>query len=360
MMKILVVDDVETNRDILEDILSDVGYEVITAANGKAALEILEQNPLAFAAVLLDLVMPQMDGFSVLAKLNAKNWIKDIPVIVISGESVREYEQWSLDMGATDFIGKPFDRHIVIRRVRNAVELFSYKRSLEARVEQQMQTLQLQYDQLQLQARRIADNNRKIIDILGTVVEFRNLESGTHIQRVKELTRILAMEMMERFPDSGLTKEQVELIAAASPLHDIGKITISDAILLKPGKLTAEEFEQMKEHTVNGGKILQSIQDVWGIEYGKISYDICRSHHERYDGKGYPDGLRGEEIPLAAQLVSVADVYDALVSPRVYKKAFSPDTAYEMIVSGQCGVFSPRILACFQNARSKFEMQDKK
>lgn len=356
-MKILVVDDMELNRDILEDILSDEGMEVATASDGAEALELLEKNHLEYDAVLLDLVMPKVDGFSVLEEMNRQEWIKRTPAIVISGESDRESEIKSLDMGAADFIRKPFDRHIVIQRVKSMAELYSYKRSLEHRVSAQTKTLQQQYTQLQAQAARIARNNRKIIDILGTVVEFRNLESGEHIKRVKEFTRILAVKMMELYPDSELTREKVELIAAASPLHDIGKITISDAVLLKPGRLTPEEFELMKAHTTNGAEILKSIRGVWDEEYGSLCYDICLYHHERYDGKGYPMGLSGDEIPLSAQLVSIADVYDALVSPRVYKEPFSPETAYEMIMDGQCGVFSPKLLHCFAQAREEFEAQ---
>lgn len=354
-MKILVVDDMEMNRDILEDMLTDEEYEVVLTANGREALAVLEQDYLEFDVVLLDLVMPEMDGFSVLAQMQRKSLLNDLPVIVISGERDRESEQRSLDLGATDFISKPFDRHIVIRRIRNTAELFSYKRSLERQVKRQTETLQKQYRQLKKQACRIEENNRRIIDVLGTVVEFRNMESGEHIKRVKEFTRILAEKMMELYPESGLTPERVELIASASPLHDIGKITISDVILLKPGRLTAEEFERMKAHTVNGWELLQSLGDMWDEEYREVSYEISRSHHERYDGNGYPDGLEGEDIPISAQLVSVADVYDALVSPRVYKKPFSTKMAYEMILSGQCGIFSPRLLECLRHVRGQFE-----
>lgn len=356
-MRVLVVDDIELNRDVLEDILTDTGHEFYPAKNGEEALEMLEKDGRKYDVILLDLVMPKMDGFSVLAKIRSRSWLRNTPVIVISGENNYEAEKRCLDMGAADFIHKPFDQYIVMRRITNVAELYSYKRSLERQVERQTKTLQQQYVQLQAQARCIAKNNRNIIEILGTVVEFRNLESGEHIRRVKEFTRILAQEMLESYPDCGLTPDRVRLIASASPLHDIGKITISDSVLLKPARLTAEEFERMKTHTTKGAEILRSISDVWDEDFGQVSYEICRSHHERYDGKGYPDGLSGEEIPLSAQIVAIADVYDALISPRVYKEAFSLDTAYEMILDGQCGVFSPRLLACFASVREQFELQ---
>ena len=194
-----------------------------------------------------------------------------------------------------------------------------------------------------------------MIDILGTVVEYRNLESGQHIERVKGYTKLLAEQLMKDYPEYGLTSDKVSVITSASALHDIGKIAIPDAILMKPGKLTQEEFEYMKSHTTKGGEILNSIKNVWDEEYGKVSYEICRHHHERYDGRGYPDGLKGEQIPLSAQIVSIADVYDALVNERVYKSAFSKEKAFQMIVTGECGVFSPKLLDCFWNARRAFE-----
>lgn len=222
-------------------------------------------------------------------------------------------------------------------------------------MERQTETLRKQYRLLQLQAEKLKQSRSNVIDILGTVVEYRNLESGQHIERVKGYTRILAERLMKDFPEYGLTPERVEVIVSASALHDIGKIAIPDAILMKPGRLTESEFEYMKAHTTKGGEILNSIKNVWDEEYGKVSYEICRHHHERYDGRGYPDGMKGELIPLSAQIVSVADVYDALVNERAYKSAFSKETAFQMIMTGECGVFSPKILDCFWNVRKEFE-----
>lgn len=226
---------------------------------------------------------------------------------------------------------------------------------LEEKVQAQTETLRKQYKVLQLQAERLHQSNEKIIDILGTVVEYRNLESGEHINRVKGFTKILAAKLMEEYPEYGLTPVSVDMISSASALHDIGKIAIPDHILLKPGRLTAEEFEYMKSHTTRGCDILKSIEGVWDDSYGKLSYEICRHHHERYDGKGYPDSLKGEEIPIAAQIVSVADVYDALVTERVYKSAYSKDEAFHMIINGECGMFSPKLLECFRHVRKDFE-----
>lgn len=207
-------------------------------------------------------------------------------------------------------------------------------------------------------ARRLEENNRNIIDVLGTVVEYRNLESGDHIQRVKEYTRIIAEQIMADCPEYGLTRHFIDVMVPASALHDVGKIAISDSILLKPGKLTAEEFEEMKTHTTKGCAILENIEGAWSEEYKKICYDICRHHHERFDGRGYPDGLSGDDIPIAAQIVSIADVYDALISKRVYKDAYDKGQAFEMIMNGECGVFSPKLLAALTKVRHKLEAEE--
>lgn len=352
--KILVVDDISVNRDMLEEMLKE-DYEIEQAEGGMQALRILKDRQDEFVAILLDLMMPEVDGFAVLEVMRQQKWSDSTPVIVISGENSRETEKRSLSLGAADFIRKPFDQYVVRQRVKNIADLFSYRRSLESKVKKQTETLRKQYRILQLQAEKIRERNVKIIDILGTVVECRNLESGEHIKRVKGFTGILAKELMKAYPEYELTEEKIGLIATASALHDIGKIAIPDHILLKPAKLTDDEYDYMKSHAARGAEILQQIEEVWDGEFGKICYDICRHHHERYDGRGYPDALRGDDIPIAAQLVSVADVYDALVSERVYKEAYSPEKAFHMIVSGECGVFSPKLLECFRNVRKDFE-----
>jgi putative two-component system response regulator len=351
---ILIVDDMEINRDILEDILGEQ-YTILQAADGGEAIKMIEQYKTSLAAILLDLVMPVVDGFGVLEYMGKQEYLDKIPVLVISGEDSVQTEERCFDMGTSDFIRKPFDNSLVKKRVSNIVELYSYKKGLEDKIRQQTETLRNQYNLLHKQAKELEKKNENIIDILGTVVEHRDLESGEHICRVKGYTKILADELMKDYPEYGLTEKKVAVIVSASAMHDIGKIAIPDHILLKPGRLTPEEYEYMKSHTLRGCEILSNIRGAWDEEYGKCCYEICRYHHERYDGKGYPDGLVGEEIPISAQLVSVADAYEALVHERVYKDAYPKDKAFQMILQGECGVFSPKLLEVFRKVRKEFE-----
>lgn len=349
--KILIVDDSFINRELLTEMLEDE-YEVITCENGLQALELMEENYNELAIILLDLVMPVLDGVGFLKALQNKPIMKDIPILVISGETNVETEIKCFDYGVFDFIKKPFDNRLVKKRIKNAVDLYMYKNNLEERVAEQTSVISEQYNLLKHQADQLAKSNVSIIEILGTIVEYRNLESGEHIQRVKSYTRILGEQLMEDYPEYNLTSKQLNVIVSASALHDVGKIAIPDSILLKPGRLTKEEFEYMKEHTTKGCEIINNIRGVWSEEYAKASYEICRHHHERYDGRGYPDGLLGENIPM---LVAVADVYDALVNERVYKSAFSADKAFNMIINGECGTFSPKLMDCFTKCRDRFE-----
>lgn len=353
--KILIVDDQELNQDILEAILEE-DYSILKADNGQEALEVIEREQGHLRLVLLDLIMPVMDGFGVLERMKEMGLIGQLPVIVISGETDSAAQVRSFRMGVSDFIQKPFDEDIVRHRVRNVADLFDYRNSLEEKVEVQTQQIRERNEQLQLQAKHLREVNVKIIDILGNVVESRNLESGEHVKRVKGFARLLGLQLMKDFPQYGLTEETVNMISEASALHDIGKISIPDNVLLKPGRLTDEEFAMMKTHTTKGCILLDHIEGIWENEdYRRFSYEICRSHHERFDGRGYPDGLKGDEIPLAARIVSVADVYDALVSERCYKKAFSKDEAFRMITGGKCGTFAPELMESFRNARAEFE-----
>ncbi len=351
---VLVVDDMELNRDILREILEE-DYPILEAESGRRALEMIQKYGEDIAVILLDLIMPDGDGFSVLGIMKKRNWLEKMPVLIISGENSLETEKKCFAYGISDFIHKPFDNTLVRHRVKNVTELFMYKNQLEQRVEKQTEALRKQYRMLQLQADKLKMSNVRIIDILGTVVEGRNLESGEHIMRVKSYTEILGKQLMKDYPEYGLEEKQLEVIASASALHDIGKIAIPDNILLKPAKLTDTEYEYMKSHTTRGCEILENIEGAWDKDYAKASYEICRHHHERYDGRGYPDGLRGEDIPISAQLVSIADVYDALVNERVYKSAYSKEKAFHMIVTGECGIFSPKLLECFRRVRRQFE-----
>ena len=331
--KLLVVDDIPINRLILADLFQEE-YEVLEAENGQQALELILQYREQIAIVLLDIVMPVMDGFQVLERMAKLDLIQTIPVIMITGESDDEKTLMGYALGVSDIISKPFNPKIVSRRVNNVVKLYSHRQELE-------RELKKQKEMLEQQARRIHQSSQFVIDALSTTVEFRNMESGEHILRVRTLTRIFLEEMREFYP---LTDEQIKTIANVSAMHDIGKIVISDAILLKPGPLTMEEFEIMKTHTIRGCEILDTLNYTQDEESYRYSYDICRHHHERWDGRGYPDGLKGDEISIWAQATSLADVYDALTSERVYKQAYSHEETIRMILNGECGAFNPRLL----------------
>lgn len=354
MYKALIVDDMEINREMLAEIL-EKEYSIIQAADGQQAIDLLMDEGDEISVVLLDLLMPGVDGYQVLEKMNQYSWLNKIPVLVISAEDSVGVERRCFDLGVSDFIHKPFDSVLICKRVKNVVELVAYKNHLEEKVERQTATLKKQNEILMAQAKRLQESNTKMIDILGAVVESRNLESGEHIKRVKGFTRILGEQMMSRHPEYELTPEKLNIIVSAAALHDVGKIAIPDSVLLKPGRFTKEEFEIMKTHTTRGCEILDNVEGVWDDEYGRYCYEICRYHHERYDGRGYPDGLVGEEIPVAAQIVGIADVYDALVSERVYKGAFTEEQAYNMIQGGECGTFSPKILEAFAEVREEFK-----
>ena len=342
---ILIVDDVDINREILCEIFED--YKTIQAANGKEALDIIAAKPDEISVVLLDVVMPVMNGVEVLEEMKGRGWIDNIPVLLITGEATTQIERDAYRLGASDIIKKPFDSYIVKQRTRNVIELYYNKRHLEEMVEIQTKVLRKQAEELR-------HMNDHIIDVMSNVVEFRNLESGDHVKRVKTFTNILAKYVARDYPEYGLDENMINIITSAAALHDVGKIVISDGILLKPGKLTNEEFEVMKSHTTRGCDIIDMLGDIQQGEYRRVSYEICRHHHERFDGRGYPDHLQGEDIPIAAQIVSVADVYDALVHKRGYKAAFKPDVAYTMITNGECGTFSPKLMACLTSAKEEF------
>lgn len=352
--KIMVVDDAELNRELLQSILEDE-FTIEMAEDGEIAIEKIGKMHDELAAILLDLQMPKKDGFAVIDEMKKQKFIGKIPILIISGERSVEIESRCFELGVSDFIHKPFEPALVKNRVRNIVKLFTYQNRLEEQVEKQTETLRKQNKLLQIQTTRLKETNENIIEILGTVVEHRNLESGEHVKRVKGFTKILGQRLMQDYPEYGLTEHKLDVIVMASSLHDVGKIAIPDSILLKPARLTPDEFEYMKSHTTRGCDILNNIEGIWDEEYRKASYDICRHHHERFDGKGYPDGLKGDEIPISAQIVSIADVYDALVCERVYKEAYSPDQAFLMITTGECGVFSPKLLECFRKVKEEFE-----
>lgn len=332
---ILIVDDSAMNRMLLSDILADT-YNIIEAEDGEQAIAILQQHASEISIVVLDMVMPKVDGFGVLEAMNENRWIQFLPVVSISTESSPEFVERAYSLGVTDFINRPFDELIVIRRVSNTIKLYAKQRKLTNMV-----------------ANEIFEKERNgslMITILSHIVEFRNGESGMHVMNIGTLTEILLNQISKKDDKYYLPYAERDLIVKASALHDIGKISIPEEVLNKPGKLTDEEFEAMKQHTVIGYQMLSDLgfQDEPLV---KVSREITRWHHERYDGRGYPDGLKGDEIPLSAQIVSLADVYDALTSERVYKPAFSHEKAIQMILNGECGAFNPLLLECLVEAQ---------
>lgn len=336
---ILIVDDIEINRAILTEIFKE-DYQTIEACNGVEALEIINSNN-DILAVLLDLLMPELDGLGVLKEMNESGKIDSIPVFLITAADSREMLQEGYDLGAIDVITKPFMMHFLKCRVNNVIELYRHRNELESIVEEQV--------------KRLNEMNQSMVETLATIVEFRDCESGEHVRRIRNLTKKLMQEVSRMYPEYSIPGSEIEKIAMSSVLHDVGKISIPDQILNKPGKLTSEEFEIMKQHTTLGSEMLQKISNIMEDGIYNYSYDICRHHHERWDGRGYPDGLSGDDISIWAQVVSVADVYDALTAERVYKKAFSHEKAVEMIRNGECGTFNPKVLKAFENAVKKME-----
>ena len=344
--QILIVDDEEVNRAILSGVYQDE-YDILEASDGQEAIAHIDNKENHIVLILLDVVMPVLNGFGVLEYMRQKELIDKIPVILITSESIMDSDDQAYSYGVADVMHKPFYPHIVKRRGKNIIELYQNKHNMEVRLKEQEIAILAQ-------EKKIRENNEFMIDALSTVVEFRNLETGEHIRRIKYFTRIMLKYLMKYFPKYGLTQEQVDEIARAAAVHDIGKIGIPDAILLKPGKLTPEEFEIMKTHTTIGCDVLEKFKENQDEEFYQYCYDICRYHHERWDGNGYPDHLVGDEIPISAQIVAIADVYDALVSTRVYKSAYANNIAYDMIMNGECGQFSPDVLECFALAKVDF------
>lgn len=341
--QILIVDDEEVNRAILSEMFSEE-YETLEAADGLEAVSLLERNRETVVLVLLDIVMPVMSGFDVLDYMEKKKLINKVPVILITGESADVSEGKGYSYGVADVMHKPFQPYIVKRRSYNIIELYQNKRNMELRLKEQA-------EEIRAQEKEIRETNEFMIEALSSVIESRNLETGEHVQRIKTFARIMLRQMAEHFPKYGITPAVIDEITRASALHDIGKIGIPDAILLKPGRLTNEEFEIMKQHTVIGCEMLEKFRKKQSYSFYQYCYDICRYHHERWDGRGYPDHLKGDEIPISAQVVAVADVFDALVSNRVYKNAYAKEVAYDMIMNGECGQFSPDILQCLEYAK---------
>ena len=340
--KILIADDSEMNRELLAAILEEE-YEIIQVNDGVQAVDCLQRHAEEISLLLLDIVMPHMDGFEVLSYMNKEHWIDAIPVVIISSENSPIYIKRGYDLGATDFIEKPFDANMVLRRSANAILLGAKQRRMTSIVSNQI------YER--------EKSSKLMINILSHIVEFRNGESGLHVLHIQTITEMLLRQLVQKENNRyALSKEQIRMITTASALHDIGKISIPDEILNKPGRLTAEEFAVIKGHSMAGANMLSELPlDQKEEPLVKTAYEICRWHHERYDGGGYPDGLKGEEIPVSAQVVALADVYDALTSERCYKDAYSHEKAIEMILAGQCGAFNPLMLECLLDISSSLK-----
>lgn len=341
---IMIVDDQEINRAILADLFMDT-YEVIEASNGQEALDFLHALKKKVSLIILDIVMPVMDGFTFLEIIN-KEKINDIPVVMITAENSDSTAVKGYELGVFDFITKPFNPEIVLRRIKIARELYDHRRNLEKLLAQETQVIVQQ-------TKKLERTNNFVIDALSTIVEFRHSESGNHVRRLRNIVKLILTQLAKVHPEYQLTNDKIKLIAEASAMHDLGKISIPDSILLKPGKLTDEEFDIMKKHTIYGCEILESLNYDRKDEFFATCYDIVRHHHERYDGRGYPDHLAGDDISLAAQVVAFADVYDALTTPRVYKGAYTHQQAMALINEGKCGAFNPVILKVFNSLEKK-------
>lgn len=350
----LILEDDMIERAILAELFQGE-YKILEAGNGRDGIALLNSHFSSIAVVLLDYMMPVMDGFQVLRQLKEQNVMNNIPFVMITGEESAEFEKQGYEYGIVSYIKKPYNADVVKQVVRNAGGWFRYKMKLEMVVKRLNDNVQKQNDVLKRQTKNLNQLNETLIDSLSNLVEFRNLESKQHIRRVRELTICLGRNIMNLYPEYELTQEKLTQIGWASSLHDIGKIAIPDSIILKPGKLTEDEFELVKSHTTKGEEIIEETIRLNDKEIFDYACDIARHHHEKYDGKGYPDGLKGEEISIAAQIVSLVDIYDALTSKRVYKDAYDPDNVYQMVINGRSGSFSPKLLRAFTEAKAEFE-----
>ncbi|MCM1126582.1 MAG: response regulator [Lachnospiraceae bacterium] len=336
---LLIVDDVEINRMILAEIFKDT-YHIIDTGSGAEAIDILAHNE-NISAVLLDLLMPEVNGLDVLREMNRTGRIEETPVFMITAADSEDMLMQSYDLGAIDVINKPFMTQFLRCRVNSVIELYEHRHQLEKIVDKQVA--------------RLSELMKSMIEVLASVIEFRDLESGEHVKRVSYLTGVLMKEVSDTYEEYRMPDAEIDKIASSACLHDIGKISIPDQILNKPGRLTAEEFDIMKQHTTKGCEILRKIPDIMDAGVYSYAYDICRHHHEKWDGRGYPDGICGDEISIWAQVTALVDVYDALTSDRVYKKKFDRETALSMIYNGECGAFNPKILKVFESALNKAE-----
>lgn len=350
--KILIADTNEDNIEILSELFSD-DYEIIEASDGAEALNKILTEFKDLAAIILDAALENPGTADILAKISRESSFEVTPVMIMSEDTSLKVEKAMYKAGATEFQKKPFDSSLVKRKILKLIDLYSVREQLiEERRNNKQSAGATGNAEEEATYKSMHDN---MIELIGRLVEFRNPENHQHVRRMKGLIKIMALKLQELYPEYNLTNEKIDIIVSAAALHDIGKAAIPDAVLLKPGRFTNEEYEYMKSHTLRGIDLLDSINGTWSSEYDEVIRKIVRSHHEKYDGGGYPDGLKGDDIPVEAQLISIADTYDALVNDRVYKKAFPKDVAFNMINKGDCGIFPPKILECFKESRDDLE-----
>ena len=338
--KVLIVDDAAINREVLAEILQNE-YNIVQADGGASGMEIIKEYGTELSAVLLDLMMPVVNGFDVLRFMNENGYIEDIPVIVISGDESESSVRSAYEYGIADYINRPFDAKVVYKRVSNTINLYSKQRRLLSTVSEEI----LENEK----------NSRILVNIFSQLVQSHNGrgEVDGHVTNVNVLTELFLNTLVHKTDKYDLTNKDISLISTVASLHDIGKLRVDDALLNKPGKLTKEEFDEVKKHTIYGYEMIKNITEYEDEPLVKYALEICRWHHEKYDGKGYPDGLVGDQIPIAAQVASIADVYDALTSERPYKAAYSPKQAIKMILNNECGVFNPLLIECLKELEPK-------
>lgn len=346
---ILIVDDVELNRAIISEVFKNE-YAILEAENGAQAIELLEQHLTSVSIVLLDIIMPVMDGFEVLQIMNDRGWKSQLPVVMITTDTSEESTHKGYELGASDIISKPFNPKLVRQRVNNIVELYSHKSNLEALVHEQMSTLRER-------AAKLHESSVNMIDMLSNVIEYKNADTSPKVINIRKITKAILLELVKVNSKYSFTSNQIDQISDGAALHDIGKVAVPDAILNKRGKLTDSELIEAQKHAERGAQLIKQITSSKKRDYFKYCYEICLYHHERYDGKGYPKGISGDDIPIWAQVVSIADVYEALVSNRIYREAYPHSQAVAMIKNGECGIFNPDILRAFLIAEKKFNKE---
>lgn len=347
---ILIAEDADINRELLSSMFEEQ-YNVLEAENGQVAIECLDAKKDEIACLLLDLIMPVKNGFDVMEYMHETKLIDTIPIILITGDDSKQTEETAYNFGASDLIYKPYNMQVVMRRVKNIVDLYAHKNSIE-------QAMQEESKKVREQAQEIRKNNVLIIDALGKIVEYRTNETHEHTKRVQAYTKLLLKYAMQLHPELHLTHDDVHMIVRAAAVHDIGKLGIPDEVLLKHTNLTDEDIKVKRSHTTVGCEILEFFSGISNKKFYQYCYDVCRYHHERWDGSGYPEQLKGDAIPVAAQLVALADAYDSLVGKRMYNTPYTHPTAVQEIVSGALGEFSPLALECFDLAKEEFYQLD--